>query len=118
MIDWDKAIETVGGKPAKVLSRDFKTKSRAADDIVVQVEDGFGSTLRIYAQDGCPLFGGPELRNKTRKVTKWSNLWRSTGGASAFIAGPLWDTEKAANEHGIQSPRWIKSVEVTWDEPE
>lgn len=88
-IDWDKPIETVSGKPAKVISRDFKSKNRGFD-VVVQFEEDCESRMGFYTQEGRPVCAGPLLRNKTKKVTKWINLY------SSFPGSRYYDTSEAA----------------------
>jgi hypothetical protein len=78
-IDWNKPIETTSGKPAKAVSRDFKSPNRGFD-VVVQFEEDCESRLGFYMQDGRPVYAGPLLRNKTKKVTKWYNLYADKPG--------------------------------------
>ena len=116
-IDWDKPLQTMEGYDVVLLTKEFRYAGKPLCCVMIESVCGYSRTF-LYREDGSPVtISSPSIRNKTKKVTKWSNLYRATDGASVFIAGPWWDTEKAANEHGSQASRWIKSVEVTWDEP-
>ena len=110
-LDWDKPIETVSGKPAKVVSRDFKSKGRGFD-VVVQIEEDYESRLYFYLQDGRPVYVGPLLRNKVKKVTKWYNLYADRPGFVYF------DNEESArgSEWKGSPPRATLPIEI--EEPE
>jgi hypothetical protein len=113
-LDWDKPIETVSGKPAKVVSRDFKSKGRGFD-VVVQIEEDYESRLYFYLQDGRPIYAaGPLLRNKPRKVTKWYNLYADRPG------GGYWKAEQEAKDlsHGNEARTYIETRSIEIEEPE
>lgn len=110
-IDWNKPIETVSGKPAKVISRDYKPKHWAAHrayDIVVQWEEGYESKIGFYTPDGRPVYAYPLLRNKTKKVVKWYNLYADKPGLMYM------DNEELARRSTLdgKSPLATLSIEI------
>ena len=83
-LDWDKSLQTADGRDAVLLTRDYK--SYHAPRYVVMCTSYGMSTLHLYLPDGSPDNDHcPPLRNKTRKVTKWYNLYRS-GPGGVFYA--------------------------------
>ena len=114
-IDWDKPIETVSGKPAKVISRDYKPKhypwaAHRAYDIVVQFEGEGESESRIgfYTPEGRPVYAYPLLRNKTKKVTKWYNLYAEQPGVMYMDHE---ETARGSTLHG-KPPLKTLSIEI------
>lgn len=110
-LDWDKPIETVSGKPAKAVSRDFKSKGRGFD-VVVQFEEDYESRLGFYMQDGRPVYAGPLLRNKVKKVTKWYNLYADRPGFVYF------DNEESARGSARPGSSPLATLSIEIEEPE
>lgn len=69
-LDWDKPLQTMDGRDAVLLTKDFKVGSRFFH--LVMIPDTLGhSHVHRYHRDGDGYYTGtPVLRNKTKKVTK------------------------------------------------
>jgi hypothetical protein len=79
-LDWDKKIETVCGKPAKLLTRELMCCGQALCLVGITKDNG-DTALLTYQQDGTRLSSiNPVLRNKMRTITKWYNLYRNETG--------------------------------------
>ena len=86
-LDWDKPLQTTDGHDAKVVSRDYWQGGEIC--FVVQVHS---PATHMYNGDSYlkvvdPKTGvgmGINLRNKTRKVTKWYNLYADRPGFVYF----------------------------------
>ena len=107
MIDWDKPIETEDGKPAKVISRDYRTLSHGIC-IVVQIEEAYYSHTASHTLKGDPAFTGPKLRNRKTKREGWVNVY-GNGFAAGYYETKT-EAEKAAN------PSLIATVKIEWEE--
>ena len=80
-LDWGKPLQTMDGQDAKLVSDNYRTLD--GPQRLVQIEflnrsmsylyDKYGNTINSIGLD-------LKLRNKTRKVTKWYNLYRSGPG--------------------------------------
>ena len=80
-LDWGKPLQTADGLDAKLVSSDYRTAE--GPQRLVQVEFSNRSMTYIYDKYGSPINAVSTdliLRNKTRKVTKWYNLYRSGPG--------------------------------------
>lgn len=96
-IDWTKTLEVIDPdspgrlpRPAKLLVDNYRLKPGLACRLVL-VENERDTTVHLYHHDGTiasPF--SPELRNKTKKVVKWYNLYTDRPG------GGYWETEKEA----------------------
>lgn len=87
-IDWTKTLEVFdpdnpgrSPRPAKLLVDNYRMKSGFVCRLVL-VENEDHTTTYLYHRDGtfASLYC-PELRNKTKKVTKWYNLYTDGPGA-------------------------------------
>ena len=107
MIDWDKPIETEDGKPAKVISRDYRTLSHGIC-IVVQIEELEYSKTASYTLQGDPAFAGPKLRNRKTKREGWINIHEN-----GFAAG-YYETKTEAEVNA--GPSLIATVKIEWEE--
>lgn len=79
-LDWDKPLQTKDGRDAVLLTKEYQSGNGIRYVVMVT---GFGgmSMLYNYFPDGDPASPrNPTLRNKTRKVTKWYNLWDNGPG--------------------------------------
>lgn len=115
-IDWDKPIETTDGRPAKVISRDYKSRHWAAHrayDIVVQFEGEGESKIGFYTPEGRPVYAYPFplLRNKTKKVTVWYNLYAEQPGVMYM------DHEESARSSTLYGKRPLKTLSVEIEVP-
>jgi hypothetical protein len=106
MIDWDKPIETEDGRPAKVISRDYRTVSLGIC-MMVQIEEADYSHTASYTLQGDPAFAGPKLRNRKTKREGWINIY-------AGLISCTHSTEALAKMHaGADSKATIK---IEWEE--
>ena len=84
-LDWDKPLQTVDGQDAKLVSDNYRTAE--GPQRLVQVEFSNRSMTYIYDKYGSPINSSSTdltLRNKTRKVTKWYNVYTSGPGGVFF----------------------------------
>jgi len=75
-LDWGKPLQTADGHDAKLVSDNYRTSEGLQR--LVQIEFANRSMSYLYDKYGNSLgYGNRDLtlRNKTRKVTKWYNLW-------------------------------------------
>ena len=86
-IDWTKTLEVFDPcspgrlpRPAKVLCDNYRLKSGLTCRLVL-VEYEHHTSTHLYHHNGTTAQPfTPELRNKTKKVTKWYNLWTDRPG--------------------------------------
>lgn len=86
-LDWDKKLEAFDPdspgrlpRPANVLCDNYRLKSGQTCKLVL-VENEHESSTFLYHHSGLPVLPySPVLRNKTKKVTKWYNLWADRPG--------------------------------------
>ena len=107
MIDWGKPIETENGRPAKVISRDYRT-TRYGICMMVQIEELEYSQTASYTLQGDPAFTGPKLRNRKTKREGWVNVYRN-----GFATG-YYETKTEAEE--VAGPFLIATVKIEWEE--
>jgi hypothetical protein len=84
-LDWGKPLQTMDGQDAKLVSDNFRTHD--GPQRLVQIEFLNRSMSCTYDKYGNPQGCGNlglTLRNKTRKVTKWYNLWVHNPGAQYY----------------------------------
>lgn len=115
-LDWGKPFEALlesgAVQDARLLSSDYRQ-----GDItyrVVQVEHGCRSAVYTYHENGTPRYNGdaPLLRNKTRKVTKWYNLY-------AHRPGMLYmDYEETARKSTCDGKLPLATLPIEIEEPE
>ncbi len=83
-LDWSKPLQTMDGYDAVLLTKEYESGYGIRH--VVMVTNKVKSHVHFYCPDGAPTAqSNPTLRNKTRKVTKWYNLYRS-GPGGVFYA--------------------------------
>lgn len=87
MIDWTKPVETLTGKPVRVLCTDRKTVGGNAS-VAVLVDEGTYETLHILPKNGS-IAGYIQLRNKPEryKFERHFEIWRTPSGEIKASAG-------------------------------
>lgn len=119
-IDWTKTLEAFDPdspgrlpRPAKLLADNYRLKSGLTCRLVL-VENEDHTSIHLYHHNGTKAQPfTPELRNKTKKVTKWYNLY-DDGPCSIYF-----DTEKEAKRNCKQSwHKFIETREVDIEVPE
>jgi hypothetical protein len=115
--DWDKPfeafLESGAVLNARLLSSDYKYSGLTLR--VVQVERGANSSsVHTYHENGAPRYGGdaPPLRNKTRKVEKWYNVYRSYPGSTYFSS-----REEAARQAARSLSPLLETRSIEIEEP-
>ena len=69
MIDWDKPIETLDGRPARVAVRDRKTEIGTTHIVLAEVDGRSEEEALFLFETGSYSAGGkPVIRNKRREV--------------------------------------------------
>ena len=106
MIDWDKSIETVDGKPAWIISMNY----RWADEklTVMQIEYSTFDAVGYYHKDGKPAFGSAEIRNRKTKREGWINIYRDNRTGETIYK----TKEDAENSSTFK----IATIEIEWEE--
>jgi hypothetical protein len=114
-LDWSKPWQTMDGQDAKLISDNYRTSCGLKR--LVQIEFLNYSTSFLYDQCGT-LFNkhstlSPDLtlRNKTRKVTKWYNLYRSGPG------GLFYTTREDANHRSNHALDLLEIRKIEIEEP-
>ena len=107
MIDWGKPIETELGRPAKLISRDYRTLSYGIC-MMVQIEELEYSHTASYTLQGDPAFTGPKLRNRKTKREGWINIY--DGGLGKIIHSAE-ATAKAFAEPDVKA-----TIKIEWEE--
>ena len=108
MIDWGKPIETELGRPAKLISRDYRTLSYGIC-MMVQIEELEYSHTASYTLQGDPAFTGPKLRNRKTKREGWINIY-----STIEKAGCIYNTEQEAKESASRAVS--ATVKIEWEE--
>ena len=106
MIEWDKPIETVDGRPAKVISTGFRYGNEVA--VVLQIEYELSSVISHYAKNGYPKFGAPEIRNRKTKREAWINIYDGYTGSCPH------STEALAKKHAAADVK--ATIKIEWEE--
>ena len=107
MIDWDKPIETEAGRPAKVISRDYRTM-RYGICMMVQIEELEYSHTASYTLQGDPPFTGPKLRNRKTKREGWVNIYEG------WVGPPIHSTEARAKANARSDVK--ATIKIKWEE--
>ena len=102
-IDWDKPIETVDGKPAWIISTNY----RYADEklTVMQIEYSKFDATGYYYPDGEPAFGSAKIRNRKTKREGWINIYSNSS---------IFETEYQAKKEALSST--IATIKIEWEE--
>ena len=110
-LDWDKPLQTTDGRDAVLLTKEFKVSSRFLH--LVMIPDSLGqSQVLLYHRDGLGYYSNtPVLRNKTRKVTKWYNLWTHRPGHCYY------DTEYEAEYMAKEFEGHVVTLSIEIEEP-
>ncbi len=118
MIDWNKPIETVDGRAAKVLSRGYWRNGETY--CVVQVEDPETGDSEILIVNPTTGYGHAALaasltsiRNVRVKREGWA-LVRREHGAPVFSSDRVYSSKKAAEED-YELKGGIPAF-ITWEE--
>lgn len=78
MINWDKPIRTKCGKPAKTITRDYKSFSEGVVTVVqIELSDN-SSVMACYNQDGSRI-GAYEIENIPEE--RWIIEWLEENGS-------------------------------------
>jgi hypothetical protein len=112
-IDWTKPIESVGGKPARVLSEDCRTFG-GANLRVVQVEYQEMSGLHRVYDNGCNTIGEKIIRNRKVKKEAWMNLHQDCDGV--YEGGSVYKSEESARKAGRDLLSYVATVKIEWEE--
>jgi len=111
-IDWDKPLQTAEGFDAVLLTKEFMYGGKSVYCVVIDSVCGYSRTF-LYRENGDPItITSPTIKNKTRKVTKWYNLYTDRPGFVYF------DNEESARgcEWKGSPPRATLPIEI--EEPE
>lgn len=82
--DWDKPLQTTDGRDAVLLTKEFKFGSTFYHLVMIPTTLG-QSQVHRYHRDGEGYYSNaPVLRNRTKKVTKWYNLWTERPGTRYY----------------------------------
>lgn len=105
-IDWEKPIETVDGKPAWIISTNY----RYADEklTVMQIEYSNFDATGYYYQNGEPAFGSAKIRNRKTKREGWINIHRHDRTGEA-----IYKTKEEAENSAV---RKITTIKIQWEE--
>lgn len=107
MIDWDKPIETEDGRPARVISRDYRI-TRYGICMMVQIEEAEYSHTASYTLQGDPTLIGPKLRNRKTKREGWINIY--DGGLGKIIHSA------EATAKAFAKPDVKATIKIEWEE--
>ena len=118
MIDWDKPIETVDGRAAKLLSPGYWRNGETY--CVVQVENpetGNSEILIVIPTSGCGhaaiAASTTVIRNAPVKREGWGRV--TSNGGLPFMIGDVVFSEKASAEAACQKLGGIPAF-ITWEE--
>lgn len=104
-IDWDEPIETVDGKPAWIISTNY----RYADEklTVMQIEYSKFDAIGYYYLDGEPAFGSAKIRNRKTKREGWINIYPNN-----HTSNTIYRTEEEAGKSSLK----IATIKIEWEE--
>ena len=111
-LDWDKPLQTMDGHDAKLVSDNYRTYY--GPQRLVQVEFLNRSMSYFYDKYGNAIGSmglDLKLRNKTRKVTKWYNLYRLVPGAEYY------NSESEARSHISIPHQHLATLSIEIEEP-
>jgi hypothetical protein len=109
-LDWGKPLQTADGRDAVLLTKEFESGFGIRYVVMVASEDS--SKLYLYFPDGRPANQWfPPLRNKTRKVTKWYNVYTSGPG------GLFYTTREAATQRSNHALDLLEVRSIEIEEP-
>ena len=115
-LDWGKPLQTMDGQDAKLVSDNYRTFE--GPKRLVQVEFLNCSASYLYDKYGIPVMVNPLnlssgliLRNKTRKVTKWYNLYKLVPGAEYY------NSESVARSHISIPHQHLATLSIEIEEP-
>lgn len=112
MIDWDKPIETVEGRPARVISTDHRYSGETL--AVIQIEHPGFSCVGYYHQSGEPAFGSVNIRNRKTKREGWVNVYPTMVEDEGRVITCIYTSEEEAKT--IASKDVIATVKIEWGE--
>lgn len=79
-IDWDKPLQTMEGYDVALLTKEFMYAGEPVCCVMIESVCGY-SRVFLYRENGSPVtLSSPSIRNKTKKVTKWYNLYADKPG--------------------------------------
>ena len=118
-IDWTKTLEVFDPdspgrlpRPAKLLADNFRLEDGTTCKLVL-IEDEDKSHVRLYYHSGTAVFPcNKELRNKTKKVVKWYNLYDDGPGNSYY------ESEREAVRNVAHTRSYVRSHFVLIEVPE
>lgn len=110
-IDWDKPLQTIEGFDVVLLTKDFMYAGKPVYCVMIESVCGYSRTF-LYQKDGSPVtISSPSIRNKTKKVVKWINLY------SKFPGSRYYDTPEAAKAVRDGTEGWADVVPVEIEVP-
>ncbi len=113
-VDWTKPIVDNNGKPARVISEDYRVDGKKVR--LVQVEWNNNSSTKIVGDDGVDLFVARSyVRNRKTKHEGWVNLYRSPEG-DIQSGMRTWTSEEAAKEAAAHRKDHIVTTKFEWEE--
>ena len=113
-LDWNKPLQTAEGFDAVLLTKEFMYGGKSVNCVMIDSVCGYSRTF-LYRENGSPItITSPAIKNKTRKVTKWYNLYTDRPG------GGYWKTEQEAKAlaHDQEARTYIETRTIEIEEPE
>jgi hypothetical protein len=79
-LDWDKPLQTMEGYDVVLLTKEFMYAGKSVYCVMIESVCGYSRTF-LYRENGSPVtLSSPSIRNKTKKVVKWYNLYADKPG--------------------------------------
>ena len=110
-LDWDKPLQTADKREAVLLTKEYRAFSRALYLVMISDSVGNSHLHRYYPDSTGAYYDTPPLRNKTRKVTKWYNLYRSGPG------GVFYTTREDATQRSNHALDLLEVRSIEIEEP-
>lgn len=118
-IDWTKPIETMEGKPARVLATDLKDR---VHKVVVAIDNGDYEHVECLMPSGASngnTFGDPIVRNKRVKVRGYVGVRCEThvqfDNEPIATTTAIYSTRAAAESIVRNGPEW-RVIPIEWEE--
>jgi hypothetical protein len=111
MIDWDKPIETVYGRAAKLLSRGYWRDGETYCVVQVEDDDGNSEIVIVNPTTGYHAWShkGP-FRNVPVKIEAWAVVKHyPERGRFVIIGGDIIQSEAEAREFHMKAIEWAGS---------
>jgi hypothetical protein len=110
-LDWGKPLQTTDGRDAVLLTKEYQSGNGIRYVVMVTGESGMSMLHNYFPNGEHVAYHTPTLRNKTRKVKKWYNLWTHNPGSQYY------DDHAVAYKAIIGRSDYLATLSIEIEEP-